>query len=150
MPRAELPGRLLLLAVPGSLLAYCLVFLLPTALTDTSNWKAIEGRIVESRISGIGDDRQLYLAYEYEVAGTVYQGRRATIGSDPVPGTARIDAEADYPVGHAIRVYHHPARPELAVLDPAVNTFHRVASLFATALGALGVVGALMSRRSPR
>lgn len=150
MPRAELSGRLLLLAVAGALLAYCLVFLLPTALTDTSNWKAIEGRIVESRTSSVSDDHQLYLAYEYEIAGTVYQSRRATLWSDPVPGTVRIGAETGYPVGHAIRVYHHPTRPELAVLDPAVDTLHRVACLFATALGTLGVLGALLSRHSPR
>ena len=150
MPRAELAGRLLLFVVAGALLTFSVGFLLPAILTNTSHWKAVEGRIVESRTSDVGDDRQLYLAYEYEVAGTMYQGRRATLWSEAVPGIARPREENEYPVGRAIRVYHHPDHPERAVLSTQVSTLHRVATLFATALGALGVLAAFLNRHPAR
>jgi hypothetical protein len=139
----NLKARLLVLLISGILLSACLFFALPAVFTDTSRWRETEGTVVHSSLSaGSRLKRKLRVQYEYQVEGRTYRSRRATLWSESVPGIALRGSEQAWPKGTPVRVYHHPTDHARAVLDPTVSTPHKVATVFATVVSGLGVLGA--------
>lgn len=145
-PVFPMKNRLVLGAISGTVLALLLGFILPSVFTDTSDWPAVEGRIVDSRTVRTHRNRRLHLTYEYQVQNRTYRGHKATLWSDPVPGYAALGSEKQWPPGQPIRVYHHPTQPERAVLDPRISTTRKVMTVLATALSGFGVLAAFVGR----
>ncbi len=136
--------RLAILMISGSLLGVCGFVALPAVLTDTSRWPATEGVLVQVVRTG-GDIRgKARIRYTYEVDGRTYSGRRFALWRDSLPIPVLLQSKGDWSPGARLRVYHHPTRPEQAVLDPYVSPALKAGVIFGTVLCLAGVVGALL------
>jgi hypothetical protein len=99
---------------------------------QAQSWPTVPGTIVAAEVkteyvSGDrgtdGDDTYIPLiTYAYKVDGRELRSTRRqwTDASETSPARAER-VLANYPIGSTVSVYHHPARPELAVLDPGVS-----------------------------
>lgn len=112
------------------------------ALTSET-WPVVEGEVVECGIrrDRVGDGAwRVEVRYHYAVEGEIYEAD--TIWPKPRPSFwTKASAEAvtwRYQPGTRVDVYHHPSRPERAVLEPGA----RLKGCF---LGAVGAVVILLA-----
>ena len=95
---------------------------------QSRSWPSVEGVVERSavvqrtRTTADADDSDVYtadVAYRYRVQGRDYSATRITM-MDYSSSAARHaqDIVAQYPAGAPVRVYHHPADPSDAVLEP--------------------------------
>lgn len=93
-----------------------------------SNWPAVPGRVVSSRVvqrrtGGIGGDQKheelrnfAQVTYEYAVQGKMQRGARVSIGEDL--GNFQVEETlAKYPEGASVTVYYNPTKHHEAVLE---------------------------------
>jgi hypothetical protein len=135
---------------PAAVMA-CLFFAyLATLAIDhlqARHWPQTTGKIVESAVEEVTHETFGRMAFRpcirftYHAAGRPRESRHFAFHS----GTgSRAQAEATiarYPVGSTVTVYHHPDRPEQAVVD----TGHAGLSVAVAALAGLLVVGMIVT-----
>ncbi len=121
---------LIILAMSGVLLVQLFIGLREMLHGWSSHeWPMTEGVVMES--VGMGRTRmgpgwtnqpsQVRVTYTYTVEGRTYQSRRRRFGGDGMSVVEHAPMiTARYPVGAHVTVFHHPRRPELAVLEPGV------------------------------
>ena len=105
---------------------------------SSASWSTAEGIITASGVirRGTRNPYRAAISYTYTVEGRTYRGQRRQYGAEGsyLPdGAAAIAAR--YPVGATARVYHHPTRPGLAVLEPGVMLADALMRLGQAALG---------------
>lgn len=96
-----------------------------TAAMQAAAWPQVQGRITESVVTEQprprGTETGAYIEYRYRADNKTYYGTRVLIGAAT---SGRRDTEelvAKYAEGSHVRVYVHPDRPWLAVLEPRVR-----------------------------
>ena len=117
---------------------------------QSKRWPVTPGEIIESTIkkqSEIDGRPEVYkrytyrpvVRYRYSVAGESLEGNQ--VRSGVVSSSSEADAQriiAQYSLRKKVSVFHHPGRPQLAVLEPG----HYLGSLVATVISgaALGLL----------
>jgi hypothetical protein len=129
---AMICGGLLALALGG--VGIALIFLSQRnkqKAQASTTWPSTAGKIIGHRIrvDESSDDDSYSVRYvpvvhcEYQVNGTLYQGKRISFGSEPSFLT-RQKAEAfleTYPVESATTVFYNPEKPQEAVLSQTLR-----------------------------
>ena len=111
----------------------------------SSEWPAVEGRILESQLrNSVRNHRRHHrLTYEYRVGDELYHGERIAFWNGLFRNESR-ETHARYPEGARVTVYYDREAPTEAVLEPGLPLASAVG---ATAVGglfaALGIAGAV-------
>ena len=128
----------LLIAVLGVALAGYGVWAFRRA-SASSAWPMVTGKITACRLhedhSEDADDKwNVEVEYEYDVGGHTFTSNQVAFGKDTftVSGHAALRVADQYPLHSPIPVYHHPADPSRAVLEPGETKY---------AMGVLGISG---------
>lgn len=85
-----------------------------------SGWLPVDATVVQShttqrtKASGFTTHTSSHFAYRYEVAGQVYTADRYSFWS---VGGSRSRGTGLFEPGDVLRVFHHPERPQLAVVE---------------------------------
>lgn len=124
-------------------------------IAASANWPKAIGTVLSNEVktinAGMGGGEvsltySVALRYRYAVAGTDYESGRigwGTKSTDREPDIPRAFVR-DYPAGHTIDVFHDPADPATAMIDPTGNRFRLVhvnlAYVMAWTLGFCGLL----------
>ena len=134
-----------LLAVGLAFLLFAYFATLATDHLQARYWPQSTGKIVQSAVEEVCGDSQPRasfaprIRFTYQVAGKPRESRHFAFH---VWNGSRVRAEATvarYPVGSVVTVYHHPNRPELAVLEHE----NAILSVTVAALTGLLFIGSL-------
>ncbi len=85
-----------------------------------SGWVPVDATVVQSHItqrtkeSGFTTHTSSHFAYQYEVGGRTYTADRYSFWS---VGGSRFTGTELFEPGDALTVFHHPDRPEIAVVE---------------------------------
>lgn len=126
-------------------------------------WPSVSGRVVSSdverqtRTHRSGGRRRSSVTYHagvvtaYEVHGTRYTTDKVSFGATDSSSRRRADEVVRrYPKGEEVKVFYHPARPGVAVLEPGVSAGVYIPLVIGVVFGGLGVlisVAVLVRRR---
>lgn len=136
--------------LPAVGLAFLVFAYLVTVATDhlqARNWPRSTGKVVESAVEEVCGDSRIVASFVPRIRFTYYAAgkpRESRQFAFHVWNGSRVRAEATvarYSVGSVVTVYHHPNRPEQAVLDPE-NAGLSVAVAALAGLLFIGLVGA--------
>ena len=119
------------------------------------DWPTADGLITRAEISShlsrrndSGSRKTLYEAlvgYTYTVKGVEYQGNRVAFADTSNSDRRKAEAVLErYTVGSAVRVYHNPADPQNAMLEPGVNQQGLLSLVIPLAFLAVAVVVLLL------
>jgi hypothetical protein len=116
-------------------------------------WTQVKGEILESRLSekrpgrkGKLRSRNAVISYRYTVADKAYTSDRpifgTTTGLTAMVGLTRSEQDLirKYPKGKSVEVFHHPDKPELAVLEVGVSKESLVPLFFGVLFSFSGVI----------
>lgn len=92
---------------------------------EAANWPAAVGRVRNASIQhhihrsgrGVHHSYEPVIEYEYDVAGTIYQGNRVAFGASGVSQKSAEDTLAHFTPGSQISVYYNSQNPAEAVLE---------------------------------
>lgn len=126
------------------------------------SWAKAKGEILESKVvkensggskSRARKSRKAMISYRYTVGDTAYTSDRAifgtTIGLTAKLGLTRSAEEIarQFPAGKLVDVFHHPDKPEIAVLETGI----KMETLAPVSFGCLFfIVGGIVIRRGLR
>jgi hypothetical protein len=95
---------------------------------QSAEWPTVEGRIIESKVHRWGTDASgdvsydAIIRYTYTVDNTVHQNNIVSYGMGARGNRQRAQQIVSrYPRGATRRVYYHPDRPEISVLEPGAG-----------------------------
>lgn len=89
----------------------------------SKTWPTVSGKVIESRVDAIHHAKSGYsyrpvVRYEYDVAGTRYEGNMIEFGLMDLPLEKNaLDMIKKRPAGAAVAVHYQPAEPKTATLD---------------------------------
>jgi hypothetical protein len=93
-----------------------------------------------------GDTSTTYgasIEYAFNVSGQEIQGTRRSFTEMRTNSVRRAEQIlARYPQGSSVKVYHHPDKPSLSVLEPGVQWWIYALMIIVLGLLVFGVVGA--------
>ena len=120
---------------------------------NSRNWPNTEGKIVHSGVQAHqsmdddGDISTTYgasIQYEYNVSGQEIQGTRRSFTEMRTNSVRRAEQIlARYPQDSPVKVYHHPDKPSLSVLEPGVEWWMYALMLIVLGLLIFGILGTL-------
>jgi Protein of unknown function (DUF3592) len=134
-------------AVGVVFLVFAYLVTMATDHLQARHWPQTTGKVVESAVEEVRGDslpRESFvprIRFTYYAAGKPRESRHFAFH---VWNGSRVRAEATvarYPVGSVVTVYHHPNRPDQAVLDPQ-NAVLSVALATFAGLILIGMVAA--------
>ncbi len=95
---------------------------------QSAEWPTVEGRIIESKVHRWGTDASgdvsydAIIQYTYTVDSAVHQNNIISYGMGARGNRQRAQQIVSrYPRGATRRVYYHPDRPEISVLEPGTG-----------------------------
>lgn len=117
------------------------------------DWPVVEGVVLDAGL----DVRRSHtflprVHYRYQVRGQSYESTRLYFSGLPV-SSDRKGAEAmlaGLAPGRKVAVFHHPARPELAVLQPGITAAARLPLFGGLAFMGFGLLCLYLERRAWR
>ena len=120
---------------------------------QSAGWVKVKGEILESRLSkkrpgnkGKLRSRKAVISYRYTVADKAYTSDRPIFGTTTsLTGMVGLTRSAQelirkYPKGKSVEVFHHPDKPELAVLEAGVSKKSLVPVCFGLLFSFSGVI----------
>jgi len=99
-----------------ALLAYASLVVIPRAVRSPQ-WPHVVGHIHTREVKEDLDGVRIRFGYSYRVHGVSYIGRRVFFGDDMSRYGSKGTTEL-YPQSCAVKVYYHPMRPNVSVLEP--------------------------------
>lgn len=118
---------------------------------NSTVWPSTPGEVVASAVEQESHDGsrsyRAAISYRYRVDGTLYSSDQVSFGyiftlSWDTVRPAR-DRSAGYPVGRVVEVFYNPAAPQIAALEPGINSGTWQGLLLPIGLLVLGLLGVL-------
>lgn len=116
----------------------------------SKGWPSTPGIVRSSGVSTRYDEdgtmHKANIVYEYVAGGARQFGERRSFSDyRSSSGLLAHRIVARYPVGTQVRVYYHPRKPELSVLEPGINWTAPLFIAGGLILSVVGLVGLLRS-----
>lgn len=111
-----------------------------------AGWPTVDGVVTSTDVVDASSSGPRYLpwiTYNYEVAGTAYEGDRLRLGGRVMfqSRAKALDYLARFPSHGRVKVYYDPKQPARSLLDPSPQSYVFVVfAIFAAVAGFVGLI----------